>query len=83
MAGQAERGSAAAVTSTMFDIQAVRHPTEPSRFALAVLACGIAVGFVLYAALRAVGPLIVVVYGLGLVAFLGWIWLALQLWALL
>jgi hypothetical protein len=62
------------------DVAALRHRTEPSRFALACVVSGLALAVVILVAVSLNGMLASLVYASGLALFVAVIWLALQLW---
>jgi hypothetical protein len=64
--------------SPPLDVARLRHHTEPSRFALAVLASGLGLSVVLFALLAAAGPLGLVAL-LALLVPVGTLWFAVQL----
>jgi hypothetical protein len=62
------------------DVEALRHHTEPSRFALATIAIGVTVGVAVFFSVSSIGPMESLVFA-GLMTFLlGFTWLLLQLW---
>ena len=61
------------------DIEELRHRTEPSRFALAVSACGLVLALANYVAVAALGPVQLLAAGVFLLVFLASLWLMVQL----
>ncbi len=72
-------GSPVDATRDAIDVESLRHHSEPSRFALAVLVSGIALGGVIFSILVAFGPGRLLLAMLGLGAFVGSIWVLLQI----
>jgi hypothetical protein len=78
--GMAAQFSAPVAARPALDVRRLRHPSEPSRFALAASASILLVGFGLLVALRLGGVLILAGIGIILLAVLGSVWWAVQVY---
>jgi hypothetical protein len=74
----AAHASAVARARPALDVRRLRHPSEPSRFALAASASILLVGLGLVVLLRLAGVLALAVLGAGLLMTLGLVWWAVQ-----
>ena len=74
----AAQALAAARARPALDVRRLRHPSEPSRFALAASASILLVGLGLLLLLRLAGVLALAVLGAGLLMVLGLVWWAVQ-----
>ena len=74
----AAQASAAARARPALDVRGFRHPSEPSRFALAASASILLVGLSLVVLLRSGGVRALAVFGAGLLLTLGPVWWAVQ-----
>jgi hypothetical protein len=74
----AAQASATARARPALDVGRLRHPSEPSRFALAASASILLVGLGLLVLLRLAGVLALAVLGAGLLMVLGLVWWAVQ-----
>jgi len=74
----AAQALAAARARPALDVRRLRHPSEPSRFALAASASILLVGLGLLVLLRLAGVLALAVLGAGLLMVLGLVWWAVQ-----
>ena len=74
----AAHASASALARPALDVRGLRHPSEPSRFALAASASILLVGLGLVVLLRLAGVVALASLGAGLLVILGPVWWAVQ-----